>query len=249
VTAPDADLADAHVPRFFGLIPAAGTGTRIGDVTPKQYLALAGKPMLAHAIAALAADARIEAIVVVVAANDTRWRDIDAPAHVEFVAAGGVSRFVSVRNGLRALATRAHADDWVLVHDAARPCLSAPELASLIDALQDDDVGGLLALPLADTLKQAQAQRVERTLPRGGLWRAQTPQMFRHGVLLEACDRVRAGDDEPTDEAMAIERCGLRPRLVAGAATNIKVTHAADRTLAEAILAAAAARHTTEQTR
>lgn len=230
--------------RYHALIPAAGTGTRLGGDTPKQYLPLAGKPMLAHAIDSLLGDARIASVLVVVAATDTRWPAIAAPAKVEFAPLGGASRFDSVRNGLEAIAARAAPDDWVLVHDAARPCLSADELSNLIDTLQDDDVGGLLALPLTDTVKREHAGRVERTLPRDCLWRALTPQMFRLALLRQACSAPGAPGDEPTDEAMAIERLGLQPRLVTGAASNIKVTHDADLMLADAILQARVARLT-----
>jgi 2-C-methyl-D-erythritol 4-phosphate cytidylyltransferase len=237
------------VPRFHALIPAAGAGTRVGGETPKQYLPLAGKAMLAHAIDALLAEPRIASVLVVVGAADMRWPAVaaavgaDRKHSVEFATIGGATRFDSVRNGLAALVSRADAEDWVLVHDAARPCVSADELSSLIGTLQGDDVGGLLALPLTDTIKRAHAGRVERTLARDGLWRALTPQMFRLALLRRACDAAAATDESepPTDEAMAIERLGLQPRLVPGAATNIKVTHEADLALAEAIFRSRAA--------
>ncbi len=221
--------------RLIGLIPAAGSGARIGGDVPKQYVPIGGRAMLEHSIDALAADARVREIVVVVAGDDQRHRSLAPRERVRVVPVGGASRAESVRNGLRAL--EASGEDWVLVHDAARPCLSPRELARLIGAVIDDEVGGLLALPLADTLKRARDDRVDATLPREALWRAQTPQMFRRDLLLRALEA--APDlDAITDESSAVERLGLRPRLVAGSATNIKVTTADDWPLAVAILKA-----------
>lgn len=222
-------------PRLIGLIPAAGSGARIGGGVPKQYALLGGRTMLEHSIDALAGDARVREIVVVVAPDDVRHRTLAPRTGLRFVAVGGASRAESVRNGLRAV--DASGEDWVLVHDAARPCLSTTELAGLIESVGNDEAGGLLALPLADTLKRARDGRVDVTLARAALWRAQTPQMFRRDVLLRALDSLP--DLEPiTDEASAVERLGLHPRLVAGAATNIKVTTADDWPLATAILKA-----------
>lgn len=223
---------DSHV---FALIPAAGTGSRMGGGVPKQYAPLAGRTMLEHAIDAMLADARIERVLVVVAPDDVRHRAFALDARVEFVAAGGASRADSVGNGLARLAMGASAEDWVLVHDAARPCLAREELTALIDALIDDAVGGLLAVPIADTIKREDRGRVAATVDRTGLWRAATPQMFRLGVLADALERVQ----DPatiTDESSAVERIGHVPRLVPGRASNIKVTRPDDLPLAEAIL-------------
>lgn len=223
---------DSHV---FALVPAAGSGSRMGGEVPKQYAPLAGRTMLEHAIDALLADARIERVLVVVAPNDIRYRGLACEARVEFVAAGGANRAESVRNGLARLAMNASAEDWVLVHDAARPCLAREELTALIDALIDDPVGGLLAVPIADTIKREDQGRVAQTVERTCLWRALTPQMFRLGVLDDAFERVR----DPaaiTDESSAVERIGHAPRLVPGRASNIKVTRPDDLPLAEAIL-------------
>jgi 2-C-methyl-D-erythritol 4-phosphate cytidylyltransferase len=223
---------DSHV---FALVPAAGSGSRMGGEVPKQYAPLAGRTMLEHAIDALLADARIERVLVVVAPDDIRHRGLACEARVEFVAAGGASRAESVRNGLARLAMNASAEDWVLVHDAARPCLAREELTALIDALIDDPVGGLLAVPIADTIKREDQGRVAQTVERACLWRALTPQMFRLGVLDDAFERVR----DPaaiTDESSAVERIGHAPRLVPGRASNIKVTRPDDLPLAEAIL-------------
>lgn len=223
---------DSHV---FGLIPAAGSGSRMGGEIPKQYASLGRRTMLEHAIDALLADARVERVLVVVATDDVRHRALARDSRVEFVAAGGASRAESVRNGLARLAMEASAEDWVLVHDAARPCLAPDELGALIDALADDPVGGLLAVPIADTIKRESDGRVARTVERAGLWRALTPQMFRLGVLDDAFERIR-DPAEITDESSAVEHIGHAPRLVPGRASNIKVTRPDDLPLAEAIL-------------
>ncbi|MEG1969985.1 MAG: 2-C-methyl-D-erythritol 4-phosphate cytidylyltransferase [Burkholderiaceae bacterium] len=203
----------------------------MGLPVPKQYLRLGAATMLELTAQALAQDPRIGRIAIVVAADDDRWRELSFPPQVEVLAVGGATRAETVRNGLAALGAQDH--DWVLVHDAARPCLSRAELARLIDELVDDAVGGLLAVPLADTLKRGEGRRVAATIDRQGLWRAATPQMFRAGVLAQAL----AGDVAAiTDEASAIERAGLAPRLVEGEATNLKVTLPADEALARAIL-------------
>lgn len=225
-------ISDARV---FGLIPAAGTGKRMGSDPPKQYALLCGRPMLAHAIDALLADRRVEHVLVVVAAGDARYKQLACDARVEFVATGGASRAESVRNGLARLAMRASAEDWVLVHDAARPCLAGEELTALIDALIDDPVGGLLAVPIADTIKRCDEGHVQRTVERAHLWRALTPQMFRLGLLEDAFERVR-DLSAITDESSAVECIGHAPRLVPGRASNIKVTRPDDVPLAEAIL-------------
>jgi 2-C-methyl-D-erythritol 4-phosphate cytidylyltransferase len=226
--------------RYFGLIPAAGSGSRVGSAAPKQYLSLAGKPMLHHACAGLLADRRVELVFVVLAPEDTGYRARDWSALGERIAplyCGGASRRDSVLNGLIAAASAVDPNDWILVHDAARPCLGKAELARLIDAVSPDEVGGLLAVPVADTLKRAgEDRRVLATEPRDGLWQAQTPQMFRHAMLL------RALRDAPavTDEAAAVEGLGYKPLLVEGSTRNLKVTFPSDLALAERFLAEAA---------
>jgi len=225
------------MPRLFAIVPAAGQGTRIGDPVPKQYLALAGKPMVFHGLAALARVARIERIFVVLAPGDPHWARHDwsaLGARVEPLFAGGLHRAQSVLNALAALEERIAKDDWVLVHDAARPCLRAELVEQLLDELGDDPVGGLLAMPLADTLKSAaEGRRVAATIPRLDLWRAQTPQMFRYDVLR----RGLAQRADATDESQAVEALGKAPRLVQGENGNLKVTFAEDLALAEMILA------------
>ncbi len=220
--------------RYLALIPGAGAGTRLGQGVPKQYLRLGARTMLEHSVAAMLSDARVDRVFVVVAAVDDRWHSVDAGERVEFLPVGGACRAQSVLNGLVALATRVDDEDRVLVHDAARPCLAQSELARLIDEVGNDDRGGLLAVPLADTLKRAQDGYAVETLQREALWCAQTPQMFRVAALRAA---LSAGlHDGITDESSALERSGSCPRLVLGSATNIKVTTEHDLALARAIL-------------
>ena len=227
-------------PRCFALIPAAGTGARSGADRPKQYVPLNGEAMLVHTVRAFVRSTRIAAVRVVLAPGDA-WplsqaaQDLAAFAQgrLHFDNVGGASRAASVCAGLKVLAGQAQAQDWVLVHDAARPCITPELVANLVDLLLDDPVGGLLALPVADTVKRADADgRVTATLPRDGLWLAQTPQMFRLGLLREALSRNAMA----TDEAAAVEALGLSPRLVSGCLRNLKVTFPADFELAERYL-------------
>jgi len=223
--------------RLFGLIPAAGSGARFGATVPKQYADIGGRPMLFHAVRALAAHPAIEVVFVVLAIDDRRFAGVDWSMFGERVAplfCGGPTRRTSVYNGLIAIADSVDPDDWVLVHDAARPCLDGRTLARLIETLESDPVGGILAVPVADTLKRAgENERIMRTEPREGLWQAQTPQMFRHGVLLHAL----GASGEVTDEAGAVEAVGLAPRLVAGSARNLKVTYPEEVAVAAALIA------------
>lgn len=228
--------------RFFAIVPAAGRGERMAGIRPKQYLQVAGRTLLEHAVAALACDARIEIIFVVVAADDVEFAKLDWSRFAGRVAplyCGGASRRESVANGLAAAGDVIDYDDWVLVHDAARPGLDAESLARLIDTCKSDPVGGLLAIPVTDTLKRAKDDAtVERTEPRDALWQAQTPQMFPCGLLIRALDAARRARDADaiTDEASAVERLGLAPRLVRGSLRNLKVTWPEDVALAECFL-------------
>ena len=225
---------------LYALIPAAGTGTRLRGEIPKQYQPLAGKPMLWHAVKSMAA-APIENVFVVLAPDDRQFAKLDWSAfagRLEPLYCGGETRRETVYNGMVAAMAAVDADDWVLVHDAARPCLPGQDLANLIRETGEDRVGGILALPVAETVKrvakdEAGAQRIAGTEDRSQLWLAQTPQMFRCGLLMEA---LRNADATVTDEAGAVERMGLRPRLVTGSRENIKVTFAEDLRIAEAIL-------------
>jgi 2-C-methyl-D-erythritol 4-phosphate cytidylyltransferase len=224
--------------KAYALIPAAGSGTRVGAALPKQYLEVGGRPLLYYALRALARHPRIEQVFVVLAPGDDRfarcdWRELDA--RMKPLYCGGETRASSVFNGLLAARDIIGGSDWVLVHDAARPCLGRDELDRLFGELDGDDTGGLLAVPVADTLKRANRDtRVAATEPRDGLWLAQTPQMFRYRLLIEA---LRAADPAvATDEARAVEGLGSKPKLVMGATTNMKVTFPEDLAIAELIL-------------
>lgn len=224
--------------KAYALIPAAGSGSRMGTAQPKQYVEIGGRPLLYYALRALARHPRIEQVFVVLAPGDERygrcdWREFGPK--LEPLYCGGGARAASVFNGLLAARDAIAASDWVLVHDAARPCLGREELDRLFAEVGEDDTGGLLAVPVADTLKRANREsRVAHTEPRDNLWLAQTPQMFRYRLLIEA---LRAADPVlTTDEARAIEALGLKPRLVMGSTRNIKVTYAEDLALAELIL-------------
>ncbi len=222
--------------RHFALVPAAGTGSRMGGDRPKQYHLLAGRPMIWHALAALCASPRIQRVFVVLAEQDDVWERYDWSAlgiRLAVLRCGGPTRADSVLNGLLAISEAVAPDDWVLVHDAARPCLSAQQLESLMEQAGSDAVGGILAAPVADTLKRAAPdRRIAATVPREHLWLAQTPQMFRYGLLREALTRSRV----VTDEAGAVEALGHRPLLVPSDAANLKVTYPSDLALAERIL-------------
>lgn len=230
------------MPEYYALIPAAGSGRRAGGALPKQYQPLRGRPLVYHAVRALCVHPDVARVFVVLDRQDTYWPTVPMGAwadKLETLHCGGATRAESVRNGLDALASRVAADDWILVHDAARPCLTQEALDRLFHALRDDAVGGLLAVPLADTLKRANADGcVARTEPRDGLWRAQTPQMFRYALLRAA---LHGSGISPTDESGAMEQAGHAPRLVRGEESNIKVTYAEDFALAERLLKAAEA--------
>ena len=227
------------VARFHALVPAAGQGARSGLSMPKQYAALCGVPVLVHSVRALLADARIASVQVVLAPDDQTCSSIDWQSfggRVHGLWCGGASRSASVLNGLAA-ARGIEPRDWVLVHDAARPCLPSADLARLIDEGSVDPVGAILAAPVSDTLKRASAEgRIAQTVDRTGLWSALTPQMFRHGALQDAL-RLAAHDGvEPTDEAAAMERNGQQARLVAGSRRNFKITYSEDFDLAAQFL-------------
>jgi 2-C-methyl-D-erythritol 4-phosphate cytidylyltransferase len=235
----------AENPQFHALIPCAGTGSRAGTPIPKQYQAVAGQAMVMHTLQALAQVPQItQGWLVVSPGDDFEWPNDDLLAlRFACLACGGATRAESVFNGLSAmLSAGVSSQDWVLVHDAAR-CLVTPEaVAALIDTCRDDLVGGLLALPLPDTLKTQKPEgvpRVEATVPREGKWLAQTPQMFRLGALHQAlAQAAQTGFAGITDEASAMERQGMSPRLVPGSAMNLKVTYPADFAFAEAVLKA-----------
>jgi 2-C-methyl-D-erythritol 4-phosphate cytidylyltransferase len=222
--------------RYFGLIPAAGKGSRFGGELPKQYQALHGRAILAYSVDALALQTPLARVYVVHAEDDRRCAQVTGSGYrIATMACGGATRAESVRNGLSSLRGELTDDDWVLVHDAVRPCLPRDALRRLLEEVGDDPVGGLLAIPVADTLKREDTNgRVEATEPRAGLWQAQTPQMFRYGVLWDAY-RTSAGLDA-TDESQAVEKFGKHPKLVLGSSANFKITYPADLAIAAAIL-------------
>ena len=231
----DAKKEPRH-PKIAALVCAAGVGARMGLGMPKQYMQIAGEPMLALAIRALARCARIETIYVVVSPEDAYIEEVAKrfPQNVVLLRVGGAERAETVRNGL--VTAGFSLDDWVLVHDAARPCIKGAEIDHLLDEVLSDPnvVGGILAVPMADTVKRADThRRILETVPRKDLWRAATPQLFRAGDLMRALSGSLEGI---TDEASAIERLGLPVKVVAGRATNIKVTNPGDERVAELIL-------------
>lgn len=231
----------AQACRFWVLIPCAGRGTRTGFEIPKQYQSVAGRALVLHTLAAFAAVARLSHTLVLLAPQDDAFQRLELPdtRACSAVACGAATRAGTVTNGLSALRARgAHDQDWVLVHDAAR-CLITPVLINrLMDACVGDAVGGLLAVPVSDTVKLASGVRVAHTVDRSVYWLAQTPQMFRLGDLARA---LATAGDSVTDESSAIEAMGLSPRLVEGERANFKVTVAQDFLMAEALLQARAA--------
>ena len=225
--------------RIVVLVAAAGGGTRFGSATPKQYALLDGIPVILRTLVRLRA-MHPHALYVALAPDDREYeRMAGRPEDVRLLRCGGETRAHTVARAVDALAGEYDGDDWIAVHDAARPCVATDALARLIATLASDDVGGLLAIPVADTLKRAEAfadaPHVTATVARAGLWQAQTPQMFRLGVLRRAFDRE--GAMQCTDESQAVEALGLAPRLVRGSAANVKITFAEDLVLASAILA------------
>ncbi|ALS64584.1 2-C-methyl-D-erythritol 4-phosphate cytidylyltransferase [Pandoraea apista] len=237
--------------RLFAVIPCAGAGVRAGADVPKQYRSVGGRAMLHYALAAFDACSEFAQTVLVLAPDDDHF-DGRRFGTLRFAVrrCGGPSRHASVLGGLQALTEFGAQDsDWVLVHDAARPGITPALIRALVEALRDDPVGGILALPVADTLKREQAPVqqadkgglavVQATESRDGLWQAQTPQMFRLGMLRQALEDALASGAEVTDEASAIERIGHAPKLVRGSLRNFKVTYPEDFALAEAFLSAA----------
>lgn len=233
--------------RYWLVMPAAGVGRRFGSAMPKQYAPLQARTVIEWALAPFLADPSCAGVSVSLATDDPYWEEVAArlvkrPGRTPEIifAGGGAERSHSVRKGLEALANRATEEDWVLVHDAARPCLSSADLQHLLERLSAHRVGGILATPAADTLKRASAApadpTIDQTVDRAGLWRALTPQMFRYKILCDALDGAFASGRLPTDEAQALEWTGEHPVLVQGSAANIKITSADDLVLAAALL-------------
>jgi len=220
---------------YWVIVPAAGIGRRMRSEIPKQYLPLNGHSVLEHSLQRISLYPEITEIIVALAADDPYWNKqrLDMVARPVKTIIGGKERSDSVLNGLRALANRAKEHDWVIVHDAARPCVRVNDIQRLVNACQTDEVGGLLAMPVRDTMKLANDDgRVAQTVERDRLWHALTPQMFRYGKLLQALEQAKQHGIPVTDEAMAMERAGMHARLVEGHADNIKITRPEDLTLA-----------------
>jgi 2-C-methyl-D-erythritol 4-phosphate cytidylyltransferase len=226
--------------RRWAVLPAAGRGDRFGAATPKQYQKVHGRAVLSWSLRALLAERSIRGVVVAIAAGDRRFARLPEARDARVVSCiGGARRELSVAHALECLASEARDSDWVLVHDAARPCLHHDDLRRLFARAGRDPAGGLLAVPVSDTLKRAdRGSRVRDTVPREGLWRAQTPQLFRYGVLRRGLALCLAHGRAVTDEAAAVEALGLKPLLVRGRVDNIKVTHRDDLRLAAAVLGA-----------
>lgn len=227
--------------RYIVLVPAAGVGQRFGAPCPKQYVDLAGQTVLQHTVNRLLSIPEIDLLLIMVSPEDAYIDNVyplaKLPERVHILRCGGVSRALTVKNGIAAARNQfaVQDDDWILVHDAARCCVKPESVQSLISAVRDDVVGGLLALPVSDTLKRANEQgRVSQTVERAGMWQAQTPQMFRCGMLyqaLEAADLTRV-----TDEASAVEGQGFAPLLITGNVQNLKITTPQDLALARFFL-------------
>ena len=226
-------------PRFWAVIPAAGTGKRMDSAIPKQYLPLHGKTVLEHTLRHIIGHPSIAAVVVVIAQDDQYWPGL-ASVFAEqslIVVHGGAERCNSVINGLRALSGHAAPQDWVLVHDAARPCVRREDIDRLMESLKDHPIGGLLGIPVTDTMKSTDVQgNIIKTVQREGLWRALTPQMFRYEMLLQALQSIIDRGVLVTDESEAMEMSGNSPQMVEGHADNIKITRPQDLSFAEMYL-------------
>lgn len=220
--------------KFWGIVPAAGVGKRMNADRPKQYLLLNDeKTVIEHTLASLINAPFFEKIVVAISDGDPYWDDLPISKHEKIIRAkGGKERADSVLNALAAIENQADKDDWVLVHDAARPCITTQDIEKLITELRDETVGGILALSSHDTLKDVEDQQIVSTLNRNRIWRALTPQMFRYGALKSALELTQ-GNPTITDEASALEIQGFLPKIVEGRSDNIKITRPEDLALAQ----------------
>jgi 2-C-methyl-D-erythritol 4-phosphate cytidylyltransferase len=217
----------------WAVVPAAGVGKRMQADRPKQYLPLAGKTVIEHTLDRLLQSAAFQAVAVAISVEDPYWPELSVSQHPDVLTApGGKERADSVLSALKTLQGRAAEDDWVLVHDAARPCLTTADIRQLITVLHDDAVGGILALSSHDTLKQVNGDSITATIDRKHIWRALTPQMFRYGMLRDALQQAE-GNPAITDEASALEMQGLQPKIVEGRPDNIKITRPEDLALAQ----------------
>jgi 2-C-methyl-D-erythritol 4-phosphate cytidylyltransferase len=219
--------------KFWAIVPAAGVGKRMQSDRPKQYLDLAGKTVIEHTLLRLLQADVFAAIAVAVSEEDSYWSELAISQHKNIITApGGKERADSVLSGLKTIREQASDHDWVLVHDAARPCITATDIHHLIDSLINDDVGGILALSSPDTLKHVQGLCITGTMDRSHIWRALTPQMFRYGMLKTALEQAQ-GNPAITDDASALELQGLQPKIVEGRPDNIKITRPEDLALAQ----------------
>lgn len=225
---------DVDTAQFFAIVPAAGVGQRMQSDLPKQYLTLHGKTVVEHTLQRLLSETRIKRIIVPVSPTDHTWRELAVfnDERVEVIQ-GGQTRCLSVLNALEHLSACCRDNDWIIVHDVARPCVVMSDLHSLIQQLYNDPVGGILAVPVTDTIKQTNdGVSIKRTVDRSVLWQAQTPQMFRFQLLFEALQQTCGRGVMVTDEASAVELAGEQPKLVLGSRSNIKITHPEDLSLA-----------------
>jgi 2-C-methyl-D-erythritol 4-phosphate cytidylyltransferase len=219
--------------QFWAVVPAAGVGKRMNADRPKQYLDLAGKTVIEHTLLRLLQADVFTAVAVAISEEDPYWSELSVASHDKIIRAkGGKERADSVLSGLHSIRDQARDEDWVLVHDAARPCITSADIHHLIDSLVDDEVGGILALPCADTLKNVEGKNILGTLDRSHIWRALTPQMFRYGDLKTALE-IAVGNPAITDEASALELQGKQPKIVEGRPDNIKITRPEDLALAQ----------------
>ena len=235
-------MPSSSATNIWAIVPSAGSGQRMNNTIPKQYLELDGSLVIEQTLSTLLAEDKIHHITVCVAKTDQHWDklNLEKQTRVSSVV-GGATRADSVLNGIRAISDRASADDWLLVHDAARPCLSSSMLLSFIEQLSSDQVGGILAMRSNDTVKFAKQadtsdNRIEKTLDRNKVWYAQTPQMFRYGLLKKSLEQAIESGASITDEASAIEMAGHNPKLISGESKNIKITRAEDLELASLLI-------------
>jgi 2-C-methyl-D-erythritol 4-phosphate cytidylyltransferase len=222
-----------HSQKCWAVVPAAGVGKRMQADRPKQYLPLADKTVIEHTLLRLLHSEAFQAVAVAISAEDPYWPELEISNHPNVITApGGKERADSVLSALKTLQGKAAEDDWVLVHDAARPCLTAEDIHLQIDTLQNDAIGGILALSSHDTLKQVDGNIITATVDRTHIWRALTPQMFKYGMLRDALQQTE-GNPAVTDEASALELLGMQPKIVEGRPDNIKITRPEDLALAQ----------------
>ncbi len=220
--------------QFWGVVPAAGVGKRMQADRPKQYLKMNDSCVIEHTLSRLLSAEVFSAVSVAISEQDPYWPELDISRHQQVIRAkGGKERADSVLSALHTISDQANPNDWVLVHDAARPCLTVSDIRHLIDTVTADGIGGILALPSHDTLKQIDNGSITATVDRSRIWRALTPQMFRYGDLKHALEHAVANGSLVTDEASALELQGQQPKIVEGRTDNIKITRPEDLALAE----------------